>query len=71
MIDKDRTVTVGRLIELAGQLNEEAYLGNNPEYTRGQVNLIADAAGLTVDEQHHVEAAILAASDAFYRTKPA
>lgn len=65
-IDPNKTVTVGQLIGLAGRLNEEAHLGNNPEYTRGQVNLIGDAAGLTVEEQPEVETLIKAAAKEFY-----
>lgn len=67
-IDRDRTVTVGQLIDWAGQFNEEIRVGVNPEYTRGQVELILDAAALPHEDacRAAVTAAITAASDEFF-----
>jgi hypothetical protein len=70
-IDLARTVTVGQLIEFAGQFNEEIDDGVNLEYTRGQVELVCDAAGIPMDERKLVEDAVRIASDRFFgRTAP-
>jgi len=68
VIDRNRMVTVGQLIDWAGQFNEELRDGVNPEYTRGQVELILDAAGLPHEDpcRHAVTDAVQAASDEFF-----
>ncbi len=67
-IDRARTVTVGQLIDMAGQFNEEIRVGVNPEYTRGQIELILDAAALPHEDpcRAAVTAAVTAASDEFF-----
>lgn len=64
-IEPDRTVTVGKLIELARELGPDgkglAREGSgeyNSEYTRGIVNLITDAAMLPVDSFNEVTEAV-------------
>ncbi len=61
-----KTVTVSRLVELAGQLNEEIDLGVHAEYTRGQVSLICEAAGLGEGDRAGVERAVAEAARRFY-----
>ena len=50
------TVTVKDLIALAKGLKTEA--GSNPEYDRALVELIVDAAGLSMEDRYVVAAAI-------------
>jgi hypothetical protein len=66
MLDLNRTVTIGKLIQLAGQFNEEIHEDVNEEYTRGQVELICDAAGIPMDDRDEVHDAVAKASDEFF-----
>ncbi len=69
-IDVSKVVTVGRLIEYAGQFNEEIRLhGISHDYVRAQIDLIMDAAGLPMEDSLRavVYDAIVKASDDFFR----
>lgn len=65
--DPDETVTIGRLIEVAGMLNEEMHVGAFPEYTRGQVELIGEVARVESGDLPLVEEAVQRASDVFFK----
>ena len=73
MLDPNKTVTVGKLVELAGAFNEEIreYTDDDDgyEYLRGQIDLIIDAAGLPMEDhvRQEVRAEITKASDDFFR----
>jgi hypothetical protein len=67
-----RAVTVAKLIEFAGQFNEEIHsFGIDHDYVRGQIDLIMDAAGLPMEDEFRRDVfdAICEASDAFFRSK--
>lgn len=71
-IPKARTVTVEKLIEFAGQFNEEIHsFGIEHDYVRGQIDLIMDAAGLPMEDEFRRDVfdAICVASDKFFRSK--
>jgi hypothetical protein len=60
----NRTVTIDRLFELAGQLASEDQ--DNGEYDRALANLVGDAAGLNQEDQPEVAAEIRRRNVAFY-----
>lgn len=51
-LDQNATVSIGKLIMLAQDLKSEH--GENPEYDRALVELITDAASLSMDLKHEV-----------------